>query len=229
MKIPDGSTDHNLDTLTFEDWINFAFNHPPKSDPKEKPWHQLDEWRSSYEDSLGQLENCIHLFENTSLIEKNYTWEQIDEGLWFLLFDIIEYLVYDEKIPLLNRKKLIESMVALYEKLFSKNPIFLTGWMWWDAICYNYYVRKGIAENEDYEKIREIIFLILKRIIKIDCLKCQVAALHGFGHLMHKDTKLVVEEYLKEHISLSKKIIDYAEACVNGTMDRMGQPLKDEM
>jgi len=229
MKNPDGSANYNLDTMTFESWISFAFDHPTKSNPKEKSWHHLVEWSFEYNNPLNQLKNCIRLFKNMPEIEKDYSWPQVDEGLWFLLWDIAEYLVFDETLPLNDRKDLIESMGELYKNTFIHKPFTTSAFMWWDVICYSYFRRREGLINKDEEAIGEIIFPTLKNILKIDSIKCQVAALHGLGHLRHKETESVIREYLKEHTSLSKKIIDYAEGCINGTMDRMGEPLKDEM
>jgi hypothetical protein len=225
MKNPDGSANYNLDTLTFENWINFAFNHPAKATPKEVPWHHLVEWSFKYNNSLHQLKNCVRLFENTSLIENFYSWVQIDEGLWFLLWNVAEHLVEDEDLPLNDRKELIESMVLLYKNLFINQPFTTSPFMWWDSICYSYFIESNVSKDE--QDIREIIFPALKTILEIDSIKCQVAALHGMGHLRHKDTKSVIREYLIEHPSLTKEVIGYAEGCINGTMDRMAQPLKE--
>ena len=220
---------YDLDHFTFEEWLKFVFDHPVV-DPtgltyKEKHWYLQGEWYSTPWNGFRQVEFCTKLFENPSVIKGKYSWEQIEEGLWFLLNEVVLYLLHDTEIPWINRKKLIENMGILYEKLFLDDLITLTCFMWWDGLCYNYYRNNGVAENEDSRNVQNTAFETLRRILKIESISCQVAALHGLGHVRHPETASVINKYLIQNPHLSKRIQDYAKGCIEGTMDRMGDPM----
>jgi hypothetical protein len=221
---------YNLNSFTFEEWLKFVFDHPvlDTTGPSynQKHWYLRDEeWNLSNWDSVLQAEFCTALFDEPSVIKTKYSWEQIEEGFWFLLNEIVQYLIHDINIPWIKRKKLIESMENLYERLFSDDPITLTSFMWWDGLCYDYFMKKGVVENEDDLNVQNTALETLKRILKIESLKCQVAALHGLGHVMHKETASVINEFLEQHANLPKRIQEYAKCCIQGTMDQMGDPM----
>jgi hypothetical protein len=60
--------------------------------------------------------------------------------------------------------------------------------------------------------MQDVIFETLNRILRLDSVPCQTAALHGLGHLHHPDTERVIEQYLQGNPMVSPKLRDYALA-----------------
>lgn len=210
--------------------MKFVFDHPVIDKTglthKQQHWYLQGEWYSTPWDGSQQIEFCIQLFERPSVVKAEYSWEQIEEGLRFLNNEIVLYLLHDTNLPWPKRKKLIESMKDLFSQLLKDNPISTCRFMWWDGLCYDYYLKKGVAENEDDLNVQNTIFDTLKGILNIESLRCQVAALHGIGHLMHKETTSVINGFLEKHSDLPKHIQEYAKACIKGKMDPW-EPMTD--
>lgn len=75
---------YNLDQYSFEDWVDFIFNHSTeKSDGKE--WYWQDQWKFEFADNARQVEHLTRLFAHPEILKARYSWEQIDQGLWFLM------------------------------------------------------------------------------------------------------------------------------------------------
>jgi hypothetical protein len=55
-------------------------------------------------------------------------------------------------------------------------------------------------------------FQTLAQILSFDSETCQAAALHGLGHLHHPDTPALIDNFVKEHPSLTQKWKTYALA-----------------
>jgi hypothetical protein len=56
----------------------------------------------------------------------------------------------------------------------------------------------------------------LSRILKVESLDCQISALHGLGHLEHRNKRKVIEEFLNVRSNLDEKTKDYARAAIEG-------------
>lgn len=54
------------------------------------------------------------------------------------------------------------------------------------------------------------MFETLSRILSLPDRECQRAALHGLGHLRHRDTSRVVADYLARNASLPDNVVEYA-------------------
>ena len=66
--------------------------------------------------------------------------------------------------------------------------------------------------------MQDAIFEALVQILRLDSLTCQRAALHGLGHLRHRETEKAVQDFLDRNPNLSEDDRTYAHACAKGTM-----------
>ncbi len=117
-------------------------------------------------------------------------------------------------------------------------------WMWWDFVVHTFWLStdqcrldysgldaeqlmdryKQIAAAHDFaaltdeEKLTaETIFLTLLKILAIDNVSCQWAALHGFGHLHHPSAARIVQEYLDAHrAELDEEDVQWVESSRDG-------------
>ena len=60
------------------------------------------------------------------------------------------------------------------------------------------------------------MFNTLKKILSLKSETCQMAALHGLGHLRHPNTKSIIEKYIEDNSDLADDRISYAKACIEG-------------
>ncbi|MGH7740032.1 MAG: hypothetical protein ACREL1_07785 [bacterium] len=136
----------------------------------------------------------------------------------------IVMLFNDPRTSWLLREKCIKLMENLYNCLFLDDPIKSASFMWWDEICYDYFMKSEETVTEDGLKVQNAMFETLKNILNSNTAYFQLCALHGLGHLRHKDTGLLISEYLNRNDGLPKAVHDYAEGCIQGTMDRIHVP-----
>ena len=79
-------------------------------------------------------------------------------------------------------------MVSLFKRLFMRDPLDTSIYMWWDSQAYDYFMGHRARSNEGEEsRIQDVMFEVLEEILKLPAEHCQTAALHGLGHLMHPD------------------------------------------
>ncbi len=125
-------------------------------------------------------------------------------------------LVWRNNLQIEVKEKLIYSMYDLYGNVFIKDPLMYTCDMWWDSFAYSFF-RINPKENVEHQRIQDAMFHTLQKILLLDSVDCQSAALHGLGHLRHPDTAKIINNYiLKNRTSLSDDKIAYAEACITG-------------
>ena len=257
---------YNLDNFSFDEWVEFIFDHSiEKIDGKE--WYWQDEWHSEFKNNTLQINYLTKLFQNPETLNTKFSWEQINQGFWFLMASgymdvhIADYevedgqvknyeqykikkekedeavtekgltpdhgmfmLLNDGRIDFLLREKCIKAMENLYIKLFTDDPTKSASFMWWDEICFDYFMKKAVTVTEDGLKVQNAMFQTLGKILNSNSKYFQLCALHGLGHLRHKDTVYLINEYLERNPSLPAPAKDYAEGCFNGTMDRIHIP-----
>ena len=197
----------NLNELSFDEWVIFAFDHPVSKPSKAWYWDNEWDWEAEPEHILRY---SIKLFTNPQILLEKFSYEQINQGFWFLLgaTNQLSDWIWDEKIEWEMREEFINSMKSVFTDLFATNPIEDACFMWWDLL-------RDFSNDQD-SKVKDAIFNVLSQIIKLDSPNCQNSALHGFGHLEHEGKKAIIEEYLKAYPNLDDDIRKYALAAIEG-------------
>jgi hypothetical protein len=113
---------------------------------------------------------------------------------------------------------LIDATVDLYRDLFAIDPLDTSSHMFWDGIAYDYGLTRDPKSNVEDRRVQHAMFEALVQILQLDSLTCQRAALHGLGHLRHRETEKAVEDFLDRNPNLSEQDRAYARACASGTM-----------
>jgi hypothetical protein len=80
--------------------------------------------------------------------------------------------------------------------------------MWWDLFRY-------FGSEPDGKVITEM-YLALKQILQMEPEHCQVAALHGLGHLRHSRKRPLIRDYLEGKPDIRSEVREYALACITG-------------
>jgi hypothetical protein len=203
-----------------EEVTDFIFGHPVPDDAKtDSDWW----WEAEIVfEPTEHTANLTAIFQGAERLQSRFRRDQLEQGFWFLISGAsgaLEDVLWNTTIPWSARAKLIEATVDLYRKLFAQHPLDTSAYMFWDALAYGYCVptRHPETDAED-RRIQDAMFAALQQILNIDSLACQLAALHGLGHLRHPDTESIITKYLERNPELSEENRKFALACIAGTI-----------
>lgn len=162
-------------------------------------------------------------FEQSRTLLDEYTPKQLDKILQFIFGHYhygVNSLIYDSRIAFVSRQAVIQAIYNLYTKLFIHDPIEYHRYMLWDDLAFNYTVDSFAYYFKEEEKtlLQNVMFETLGKILNIKNKDCQFAALHGLNHLRHPETESLIRQYMASHDDLTEDDIEFAEACITGTM-----------
>lgn len=198
----------NLNEFSFDEWLNFAFDHPVASEPS-KAWYWDYEWDWEAEPE-HILKYSIKLFTNPQVLLEKFSYEQINQGFWFLLgaTNQLSDWIWDEDIEWKLREECVKSMFNVFNELFAIDPIQDACFMWWDLL-------RDFSDEPD-QKVINTMFETLSQILKLESPNCQDSALHGLGHIEHAGKKSLIEDFLQKHSNLDEDVRKYALAAIEG-------------
>lgn len=208
----------------FPTWFDQIFNNPG-----DRKWFWDDSreiWNETHNPALA-LDYVITLFEDPAFLAENYTLSQIDDGLYYIIWNGLSHYmlhVLDESLPWAQRRRCIASFVPLFEKLIA--PVYgdlrggvalteesaghylnFTCFMWWDVIPL--WEGTDISEYDDYVNT---VFGVFEACLAMPSEACVESALHGLGHWYHGFPERVpntVDAFLK-HAQISESLREYA-------------------
>src|ERR1700722_6441894 len=165
---------YNLDNFSFEEWVKFVFDHSlEKKDGKN--WYWQNDWDLEFQNNDLQVTYLTKFYENPEIVKGKYSWEQIEQGLWFLMAsnyirvhirDLgIVRLVNDPRIDWPLRERCILAMENLYTQLFVDDPIKSASFMWWDENCYDYFMEQDSGPDGDRPKVQDAMIQTLNKIL----------------------------------------------------------------
>src|SRR5829696_3153302 len=173
--------------LTFEDWVNFIFDHPAKG----PDWYADQDapfWNGS---AALTAEYVTRLFEDPCPALEGFTDAELNKGLWYLISPGLgeHMLCLDEpSLPIETRVRCVRSCESLFRKLFLPRcsphlshrdwagaaPLNSICYMWWDIMPVY-----GGPEPQDRERLHVATLDTMGTILSLDSLACQESALHG--------------------------------------------------
>ncbi len=197
----------NFDNLAFEDWVEFVFD---------------SKWSSSkYEDYVeladldGDIEvfvkNCIKLFENPAFLLEKYEPEQLEGGFFGFILNpkvSLDFWIWDKNSAPDLRRQFLFSSVNVFKQVFTKKPLEHSCFMWWDCL-------RNFDEDKDL-KTADWMCEALSQILEINSVDCQLSALHGLGHIEHRDKKKLIEKFLQQNPKFDDK--EYALMAIEGNV-----------
>ncbi len=197
--------------------MDFIFGHPVPTIQGETGWW----WESDVDVDLEEYAaNLIAIFRTPAVLRSRYTREQLEQGFWTLISGAepsLEHVRWDSAVPWSVRTALIQATVDLYEKLFAFDFLDTSAYMFWDGLAYGYCVPTRHPETDvEDRRVQEAMFSALTQILEIDSLSCQLAALHGLGHLRHPNTEKAITTYLVRNPTLGEDHRRFAVACITG-------------
>lgn len=202
-------TEQNLsfDNRSFDEGVDFIFNYLSNEKLQDK-WYAEEGITKRFGNIFAG--NCIKLFNNPEFLLDKYSFEQINEGFVFILGPrvLIRMWLWNKNNHPELRREFITSMVNVFEKVFAKNPLKNSCFMWWDYL-------RGFNDDKDL-RVMDWMFEALSQILKINSLECQLSALHGLGHIEHDGKKNLIERFLEDNPYFQDK--KYALDAIEGNV-----------
>lgn len=203
----------DVSEYTFDEFVSFIFDHEPSSD-----WNKQPPWYFSLEVIYDPQKVCAHytqLFRQPSSLLERFSKAQLEEGFWAIhggaLDCAVSRAIWDTDVPFAAREECVRSMTDLFRLFFVTEPLETASNMWWDSLCYDWHCGIRVRERggEDL-RLQNVMFETLAVILRLDSEPCQIAALHGLGHLHHPGTAALVHTFIAEHPALTAETKEYA-------------------
>jgi len=154
------------------------------------------------------LRYCHALFEDIAILWE-YTGEVVEQLLEQLM-DGMWYPIHRESLPLELRVAVIESCYYLFAGWhITTEEDRYSCFMFWDVIVGIDWVTNALTD--DRRTIRDALFSTLARVIQLDNLECQRAALHGFSHLHDERCHPIIDDFIRE--CNDPDLVEYARVC----------------
>lgn len=203
---------------SFDQFIDFVFAHPTPQKELYRtgiadPWYYRAEVECDPTSVIGYYK---HLFAEPGFLLTKFSREQLEQAFWLIPGQSLECsageLIWNESVEFELRADCVRSMFHLYEKLFAIDFLDTSGEMWWDALAYDWHCgnRDRNRGGEDL-LMQDVMFETLVKILRLESVNCQYAALHGLGHLHHPETQEAIDAYFKLSTA-EDSLRDYAEA-----------------
>lgn len=197
---------------SFDEFISFLFEHEIAA-KEDKAWY----WNTDVTFAERKIcEYYIRLFRNPDFLLGRFPKPQLEQGFWAMMSGVdwsVKNLIDETDVPFPLREACVRAMFDLFRGFFATEPLDTSCYMWWDAMCYDWYCGNRAREQggEDLE-MQDVMYQTLAEILSLDSQSCQAAALHGLGHLHHPETREFVDRYITNHPSLTETQKEYALA-----------------
>lgn len=203
----------DISEYSFDEFVAFIFAHEPPAD-----WRKQKRWYFSLEVTYDPQKLCayyVQLFRQPLFLLERFSKAQLEEGFSAIhgatMHFAVSRVIWDTDVPFAAREECVRSMFDLFKLFFAAEPLESASNMWWDSLCYDWHCRIRDRERggEDL-RMQDVMFETLAVILRLDSEPCQIAALHGLGHLHHPGTAALVHTFIAEHPALSAETKEYA-------------------
>jgi hypothetical protein len=220
-----------LTNLTFEEWLNYVFDHPAGDLSNAWYWDTDRDWWDEDAHPAQTVQFLTRAFDNAAAVLKPYSDAQLNQGLWFLVSNACSnhmFALMDESVPWPARERCIYSFHQLYEQCFARrcsphlshlsepdaNPLNLVCYMWWDIIPLY-----GKPNDPSRKEMDEAILQVMESTLQLDSIACRESALHGLGHWhMYYPERVgeIIDKFSMSHPHLPEKLESYMKAAYTG-------------
>jgi hypothetical protein len=211
----------DLRNAPYEQIVDFVFDHYPEDEVDDKWYwqHELDV-RIEPREAVAFL---TRLCNNAGDLVNRFTLRQIAEGVNFVFgagarYEFGEQL-WNPTVPWPERRACIRSIPRLYSQVFERDPDGIGGcaFMLWDSIAYGYCCgnRHPDSDAED-ARVQDAMFEALVSMLRSDHPETLRGAIHGLGHLEHREGNRVLRELLSSSRALGPAVRQYAAQVLEG-------------
>lgn len=211
----------------FDAWLDHCFDHPVDAEPW---WAEADcaEWSGS---PLATLRGVIRLFHDPIGPLSRFTDAQIGAGLWWIIspglgehFNLLDR----PELPLELRVECVRACATVFESVFAPRCAPVLSHLdepapqWLNAVCYMWWDIAPLGERApapERERLLHASIKSLGRILALENIACQEAALHGLGHLQVRAPDAVadlVDRFVEARSDARRELLAYARAARSG-------------
>jgi hypothetical protein len=209
---------YDLTRISYEGFVSFLFDHEVNPLPEEQLINEHSPWYFHADvtyDPAAISKYYMKLFGNPDFLFQIYTREQLEQGLWAIMtmnLDCsIANIIWNTDLDFENRANCVRAIYDLYNKLFSKDSLDTSCYMFWDSLAYDWHCGNRKRENGGEDLLmQDVMFETLINILKLASVDCQYAALHGLGHLHHPGTSTAIMDYLQRDGEMNDELKSYA-------------------
>ena len=209
----DQLTNYDLRGIAFENFVSFIFRTEIQG-KHTKFWY----WEAETAFEPGEIAaHYLKLFTAPEFLLAKFSKQVLDEGFWAIHASNLDCglarLIWLEELPFAIRENCVRSTYYLFERLFAVDPLDSAANMWWDSLCYDWQCGNRLrSRGGEDQAMQDVMFETLARILRLESIQCQTAALHGLGHLHHPDTEPLIQQYLERNPTLASETKEYALA-----------------
>lgn len=200
----------DLTNSTYEEWIDFVFDHPVNEFAS--AWYQGREWEYSCSADVV-VQYLTRLFKNPNQLVHKFSMEQIEQGFWFIpsMQGFLRYIL-SKDVSFSQRKECIESIELLFKELFcTHKQLKLSCYMWWDSV-FSYCALDTKNLSNEMNALDQVSQTI-SNILKFECLSAKESALHGVEHLVemyntvrsHEIKRIITKYFDLEQLGINLK------------------------
>ncbi|HEV8390718.1 MAG TPA: hypothetical protein VGQ35_12795 [Dongiaceae bacterium] len=215
--------------LSYEDWIDYVFDHAVPFYEQAWYWEPDADWWSPRPDQA--IEYLTRLFENPEPLTEQFADSQIGQGLYYLVSasagSYCRFLT-DAAVPIEAGVSCIAAMQVVFARLFQPrcepilshldepggNELNKICYMWWDIVALG-----AISKPGTPDPIHDACLSVMCETLKFPNPACQESALHGLGHWAHaypEFTGAAIDAYLAANPKLRPELVRYAQAARSG-------------
>jgi hypothetical protein len=211
----------DLRRVTYDEIVEFVFNHIPEDEVDDK-WYWKDDVEVEIEPRQA-VAFLTRLCNNAGKLVERYTLRQIAEGINYLFgaaarFEFLKQL-WNPTIPWPERQACIRAIPKLYFQTFECDSDGIDGcaFMLWDSIAYDYYCGNCDPTNRAEDaRVQDAMFEALTSMLQSEHAETLRGAIHGLGHLQHRDGNRVIRALLSSTRTLDPNVRMYAARVLEG-------------
>ena len=211
----------DLRNASYDGIVAFVFDHWPEDEVDDKwYWNLQDDVLIEPHQAIAFL---TQLCNRSAELLDQFTPEQIAEGLSYVFgaggqFEFYNHF-WNPSVPWPERRACIQAIPKLYTKVFERDldGLQVCAFMLWDSIAYDYCCGNcdPTTDAED-ARVQDTMFEALVSMLSSDHPRTLSGAIHGLGHLEHRDGNGAIRDLLSSSRPIPSDVRTYAAKVLEG-------------
>jgi hypothetical protein len=222
--------DSESDALSLPNWIAHVFDHPVADQTGDRWYHSLDsaEWDDGhdwYDSPERSCERIASTFERSGELLANFSDEQLEQGLWYLVDNgnsDFMFALIDPAAPASVRLRALRSFLPLFEQVMAvrcsphlsymdeteTNALNGICYMWWDVLPIH-----DRADQPERAEFDAEVLAVLRRQLAVPHDAVRESALHGLNHWRsgyRSQVREIVDQFLHHTPGIRRELGIYA-------------------
>lgn len=210
----------DLRSATYDQFVSLVFDHDPEDEVADK-WY----WKNPTDVQIEPrraVEYLTNVFLGGQDLLASYTDRQITEGLGYLLgagASEFRDQLWNADVPWQERQRCIAAIPKIYADVLERDSDAAAScaYMLWDWIVYDYSCgNRDPASNNEDARVQDAMFEALRLLLESNHPNTQIGAVHGLGHLSHRDSARTIQKFLASDRPADERVRKYAAQVLEG-------------